>query len=156
MNQIQIYQHPFVDVFKVTKLNEWVTCQKEGDVQDNIWDQKLAKNYLRIQGTSSSSNYIQVPATKFLPKKALGLTGQYIYIILNKPEAKNSVLHFDYMINETRLTKISLSNLYKEFKNLTGSSLQIPLNIQPDRWTVVCINVKDLFENNHVFLPNKP
>jgi len=58
MNQIQIYQHPFVDVFKVAKLSEWVTCHKEGDVQDQVWDKELAKNYVRIQGSSSSSNYV--------------------------------------------------------------------------------------------------
>jgi hypothetical protein len=48
MNQIPIYQHPFVDVFKITKLTEWSTCQKEGDVKDEVWDKELAKNYVRI------------------------------------------------------------------------------------------------------------
>ena len=38
MNQIPIYQHPFVDVFKITKLTDWVNCHKEGDVQDAVWD----------------------------------------------------------------------------------------------------------------------
>lgn len=123
MNQIPLYQHPFVDVFKLTKLTEWVTTQKEGDVQDGVWDKQLAKNYVRIQGTSSSANYIQVPATKHLPKKALGLTGKYTYLMLNKPDGKNCVMHLDYMVNETRLTKISLSNIYKEFKNINGSNL---------------------------------
>lgn len=109
------------------KLTEWVNCHKEGDVQDSVWDQKLAKNFVRIQGSSSSSNYIQIPATKFLPKKALGLTGKYIYLIISKPDGKNCVIHLDYMVDETRLTKISLSNIYKEFKNINGSCLQIPL-----------------------------
>ena len=80
MNAISIYQHPFVDVFKLTKLADWVTCHKEGDVHGDVWDQKLAKNFYRIQGSSSSSNYIQIPATKFLPKKSLGLTGKFIYL----------------------------------------------------------------------------
>ncbi len=34
MNQIPAYQHPFVDVFKVTKLTEWQASQKEGDVSE--------------------------------------------------------------------------------------------------------------------------
>jgi len=59
------------------------------------------------------------------------------------------------MVNETRLTKISLSNIYKDFKNINGSSMQIPLNIQSDRWTVVCINVEELLESNNIFLPNQ-
>ena len=145
MNQIPLYQHPFVDVFKLTKLTEWVTTQKEGDVETNVWDKQLAKNYVRIQGASSSANYIQVPATKHLPKKALGLTGKYIYLLLNKSDS-NFVMHLDYMVNVSRLVKISLSNIYKEFKNINGSNLQIPLNLQPDRWTVVCIGVSDLLE----------
>ena len=70
-----------------------------------------------------------MPATKHLPKKALGLTGKYIYLMLNKPDGKNCVMHLDYMVNETRLTKISLSNIYKDFKNINGSNLQIPLTI---------------------------
>lgn len=139
----------------MVKLTEWTSSHKEGDVQDNVWDKQLAKGYVRIQGTSPSSNYIQVPATKFLPKKALGLTGKHIYLMLQKPDGKNCVLHLDYMVNETRLTKISLSNIYKEFKNVNGSSLQIPLHIQPDRWTVVCLNVSRLLEENNIFLPNQ-
>ena len=123
MNQISIYQHPFVDVFKLMKVSEWVSCHREGDVQDNVWDTGLGKNYYRIQGSSGSSNYIQIPATKFLPKKALGLTGKYVYIVMQIPKDKNCVMHLDYMVNETRLTKISLSNIYKEFKNNNGSSL---------------------------------
>jgi hypothetical protein len=90
-----------------------------------------------------------------LPKKALGLTGKYVYLLLSKPDGKNCTIHLDYMVNETRLTKISLSNIYKSFKNLNGSSLQIPLNMQPDRWTVVCINVYELLEQNKIFLPTQ-
>ena len=142
-------------MFKVVKLGEWQTSHKEGDVQGSIWDKQLAKNYVRIQGTSSSSNYIQVPASKFLPKKALGLTGKFIYLMIQGLDGKNCVMHLDYMVNETRLTKVSLSNIYKDFKNVNGSSLQIPLAMQPGKWTVVCINVAKLLEDNNIFLPNQ-
>ena len=43
--------------------------------------------------------------------------------MVNIPEKKNCVMHLDYMVNETRLTKISLSNIYKDFKNTNGASL---------------------------------
>ena len=115
----------------------------------------MAKNYVRIQGTSSSSNYIQVPASKFLPKKALGLTGKFIYLMVQAVDGKNCVMHLDYMVNETRLTKVSLSTIYKEFKNINGSSLQIPLDIPPNKWTVVCINIAKLLEDNKIFLPGQ-
>ena len=48
MNSIQIYQHPFVDVFKSLKVLDWVQSHKEGDVTDNVWDKDLAKNFIRI------------------------------------------------------------------------------------------------------------
>jgi len=60
------------------------------------------------------------------------------------------------MVNDTRLTKISLSNIYKDFKNVNGSSLQIPLQIQPERWTIVAINVGKLLEDNSIYVPNQP
>jgi hypothetical protein len=60
------------------------------------------------------------------------------------------------MVNETRLTKISLSNIYKEFKNVNGSSLQIPLEIEAEKWTVVAVKVGELLEQNKLFAANQP
>ena len=70
-------------------------------------------------------------------------------------DGKNCVMHLDYIVNETRLTKVSLSTIYKEFKNVNGSSLQIPLTIPPNKWTVVCINIAMLLEGNKIFLSSQ-
>ena len=35
---------------------------------------------------------------------------------MNVPAGKSFVLHFDYIINEARSLRLSLSNIYKEFK----------------------------------------
>lgn len=56
MNQIPLYQHPYVDVFKTTKINEWTLAQKEGDVTE-VYDKELAKNVIKVAGTTSASNY---------------------------------------------------------------------------------------------------
>jgi hypothetical protein len=64
-------------VFTGTKLTSWKTAQKEGDVKEE-WDTLLGKNVITIGGITSNSNYIQVPATKNLPKGSLGLTGKYV------------------------------------------------------------------------------
>jgi hypothetical protein len=32
------------------------------------------------------------------------------------PVGKTFVLHFDYLINDTRLVRLSISNIFKEFK----------------------------------------
>jgi hypothetical protein len=77
MNQIPIYQHPFVDVFKATKLTEWQLGHKEGDVTE-VYDKTLAKNVIKIGGATPASNYIMLPAQKHLPKKSLGLIGKYV------------------------------------------------------------------------------
>ena len=82
MNQIPIYQHPFVDVFKSTKITEWQTNlgQKEGDVTE-VYDKELAKNVIKVSGVTNASNYFQMPASKHLPKKALGLTGKFVRLL---------------------------------------------------------------------------
>jgi hypothetical protein len=61
MNQIPIYQHPFVDVFKTANLTEWQTAQKEGDVTE-VYDKILAKNVIKVAGVTPASNYFQLPA----------------------------------------------------------------------------------------------
>ena len=78
MNQIPIYQHPFVDVFKATKVTEWGQySQKEGDVTE-VYDKQLAKNVIKVSGVTPASNYFQIPAQAHLPKKPLGLIGKYV------------------------------------------------------------------------------
>ena len=77
MNQIPAYQHPFVDVFKVTKLTEWQSSQKEGDVTE-VYDKQLAKNVIKVSGVTPASNYFQVPQQSQLAKKPLGLIGKYV------------------------------------------------------------------------------
>ena len=66
-----------MDVFKTTKLNEWTLGQKEGDVTE-VYDKELAKNIFKIGGATTASNYIQLPASKHLPKKTLGLISKYV------------------------------------------------------------------------------
>ena len=66
-----------MDVFEVTKLTEWKQTHKEGDVK-TLFDKAIAKPTVVIGGATSASNYIQVPATKNLPKASLGLIGKYV------------------------------------------------------------------------------
>ena len=57
MNDIAIYQHPFADVFLLTKLTTWKTCDKQGEVSE-VYDKQLAKNVLKIAGPTPASNYV--------------------------------------------------------------------------------------------------
>lgn len=63
----------------MTKLNDWSLAQKEGDVTE-VYDKELAKNVIKVTGATSASNYFQLPASKHLPKKSLGLIGKYVFI----------------------------------------------------------------------------
>jgi len=49
MNSIEIYQHPYVDIFTSFKVIEWTSSQKEGDVTE-VFDKQVAKNVLKISG----------------------------------------------------------------------------------------------------------
>ena len=36
--------------------------------------------------------------------------------MLNVPAGKTFVMHFDYMVNDSRVVRLSMSNIYREFK----------------------------------------
>ena len=63
-----------LQAFKVT---DFTTSAKEGDVSE-VYDKQVAKNVIKVAGSTSASNYIQVPASKHLPKMSLGLTGKLV------------------------------------------------------------------------------
>jgi hypothetical protein len=70
---------------------------KEGNISVG-YDKQLAKNVININGTTSASNYIQVPPLKNIQRSPLGLTGKYIYVVLNAQAGKHFVMHFAYTI----------------------------------------------------------
>ena len=73
------------------------------------------------------------------------------------PAGKTFAMHFDYMIHDSRVIRLSVSNLYKEFKNNKGTSLQVPLlNLPSDRWVFVVINALSLFKEHNIFDKNSP
>ena len=127
----ELWQHPFVDVFKLVNLNEWRVGQKEGDVTECL-DRITGKRVYRIAGSISAANYIQIPRNKS-QLKTLGLTGQYIYLqILEVPEKLFS-LHLEFLLTNSKTKsdeplRVSLSNLFKETK-LTNSGLQISCHL---------------------------
>ena len=144
-----IYQHPFVDVFDKFKLFEDKQITKEGDVTQAI-DKDLGKKIYKIQGTTSASNYIMTPC-KTAKYKSLGLTGKYNYLIIKTQVGKMFSTHLDYIVNESNLWRVSLSNIFKETK-VTGGSVQVPiLDIAPQKWTIIQINIFSILEENNFF-----
>lgn len=143
----QLWQHPFVDIFKLVNLNEWRVTQKEGDVTECL-DRVTGKRVFRLAGSISAANYIQIPRAKS-QLKTLGLTGQFIYIQLLEVPEKLFSLHLEYSISNSKTKldeplRITLSNIYKETK-LTNSGLQISCHMST-KWSVVVLDIKALLQ----------
>ena len=43
-------------------------------------------------------------------------------MIIKYPEGKTFSIHLDYMVNEARLVRVSISNIFKEFKVIIVTS----------------------------------
>ena len=64
---------------------------------------------------------------------------------------KNFSTLLDFIVNDKNLCRISLSNMFKETK-VTGGSIQIPLlEIEPQKWSVIQINIYSILDENEMF-----
>ncbi|XP_044301569.1 WD repeat-containing protein 90 isoform X2 [Varanus komodoensis] len=117
----KVWQHPYLNVFKHFKVEEWKRSTKEGDVT-TLMDKTLKGTVYRISGAVPASNYLQLPKTS---TQSLGLTGHYLYILFKPIPARYFVVHLDVTTEDSRVIRISFSNLFKEFKS-TATWLQFP------------------------------
>uniref|UniRef100_A0A7M4DUS3 WD repeat domain 90 n=1 Tax=Crocodylus porosus TaxID=8502 RepID=A0A7M4DUS3_CROPO len=117
------WQHPYLNVFKHFRVEEWKRSTKEGDVTTfMVMDKTLKGTVYRIRGAVPASNYIQLPKTS---TQSLGLTGRYFYLLLRPMPNKYFVVHLDVTTEDSQVVRISFSNLFKEFKS-TATWLQFP------------------------------
>lgn len=116
------WQHPFLNVFRYFRVNEWKRSSKEGDVAvvmvlgTSSWgilrmgttagcslvhlactlpflqDKTLKGSVYLIRGSVSANNYLQLPRTS---TQSLGLTGRYLYVLFRPLPAKRFVIHLD-------------------------------------------------------------
>ncbi|KAG2456181.1 MIRO2 GTPase, partial [Polypterus senegalus] len=117
----EVWQHPYVNIFKHFKVEEWKKATKEGDVT-TIMDKTLKCTVYRIRGAIPASNYILLPKTS---TQSLGLTGRYLYLLFKPTPEKHFVVHLDVATKDCQVIRISFSNLFKEFKS-TATWLQFP------------------------------
>ncbi|XP_072536252.1 WD repeat-containing protein 90 isoform X2 [Salminus brasiliensis] len=115
------WQHPYVNVFKHLKVEEWRNASKEGDVTTYM-DKTLKCSVFRIRGSIPASNYILLPKTS---SRSLGLTGPYLYLLFRPCPSKHFVVHLDIAAKEGQVIRVSFSNLFKEFMS-TETWLQFP------------------------------
>uniref|UniRef100_A0A670JZN3 WD repeat-containing protein 90 n=1 Tax=Podarcis muralis TaxID=64176 RepID=A0A670JZN3_PODMU len=116
-----MWQHPYLNIFKHFKVEEWKRSTKEGDVT-TFMDKTLKGTVYRISGAVPASNYLQLPK---ISTQSLGLTGRYLYILFKPAPTKYFVVHLDVATEDSQVVRISFSNLFKEFKS-TATWLQFP------------------------------
>jgi WD40 repeat protein len=139
-----LWQHPFVDVFKLVNLPEWRVARREGEVSE-LLDKTIAKRVYRVWGSVSAANYIQIPRGKGTIR-SLGLTGRYVYLQVMAVHNKLFSVHLDFSLhnvktNSEEVLRLSVSNLFKSHKLV--NALQLSLNLT-DRWTVVVLDIPAL------------
>uniref|UniRef100_A0A667XMY5 WD repeat domain 90 n=1 Tax=Myripristis murdjan TaxID=586833 RepID=A0A667XMY5_9TELE len=117
----RVWQHPYVNIFKHVRIEEWKKSAKEGDVA-TYTDKTLKCSVLRIKGPVPASNYILIPKSS---SQSLGLTGHYFYLLFRPTPAKYFVVHLDVAAEEGQVVRVSFSNMFKEFKS-TATWLQFP------------------------------
>ncbi|XP_065826313.1 WD repeat-containing protein 90-like isoform X2 [Oscarella lobularis] len=138
----RLWQHPYVNVFKHFGVGEWKKCSKQGDVTTTM-DKSIKSTVYRIQGSIPASNFIQIPRVL---SQSLHLTGSFIYVLFKPIAGKFFVIHIDVTTMDHLITRISISNLFKELK-ATATSLQIPfIPSSPvpgeSRWAFLILDLK--------------
>ena len=97
---------------------------------------------------------MQVPNPTSL-QKGLGLTGRYLYLQVKSTSGAPFSLHFDYGFAERgHNVRVSVSNLFKSFNQSNGFVIQVPLDLRLERWTVVCLDLVEIFHRSGVFPPS--
>ncbi|KAF7661571.1 hypothetical protein LDENG_00259120 [Lucifuga dentata] len=115
------WQHPYVNIFKHVRVEDWKRSSKEGDVSTHT-DKTLKCSVFRIRGPVPANSYILIPKNI---SQSLGLIGRYFYFLFKPIPAKYFVVHLDVAVEEGQVVRISFSNMFKDFKS-TSTWLQFP------------------------------
>ncbi|CAL1536659.1 unnamed protein product [Lymnaea stagnalis] len=167
-----LWQSPFVNVFKHYNLTAWKRASKEGDVI-SLMDKTVKGTVFRIEGSIHAANYIQLPKTN---SQTLALTGRYFYLLFKPIPSKHFVVHLDVATSDNLVIRISFSNLFKSFKS-TSTWLKFPFVCCPfggslpayavdakrdqsgpapmiTKWTVLCLDLQQILSSylNRKFL----
>ena len=107
-----------------------------------LQDQEVRGTVYKVSGSVPAGNYIQFPGST---SQSLSLKGQYVYFLLKPVTSKYFMIHLEVATEEGILVRVSVSNLFKEFKS-TGTWLQFPFvqgklkkNV---KWTIFVLDLK--------------
>ena len=107
-----------------------------------------------MNGDISANNYVQIP-NPTSGVKSLGLNGRYIYVQIKAPSSSTPlVFHIDLIMRDrAEGMRVSCSNLYNKISSQNDFCLQVPLNLDLNRWTVVVLDMYELLKKCK-FLPS--
>jgi hypothetical protein len=61
-------------------------------------------------------------------------------------------LHFDFgMVDRSHNVRLSISNLFKQLHTSNGNVVQVPLEVSSQKWTIVVIDITELFKIANLF-----
>lgn len=148
-----LWQHPFVDVFKQFKVQpgaDWKQNLKSGDV-DEYFAKEIGRRVIGIEGTIAANNFIQIPRPVG-PAKTLGLTGRYMYFQVKCPRhGLPFSYHVDLAMAEwSHGIRLTISNLFKNFSTANGFVVQMPLELKNNCWTVVVIDIIETLKRSSI------
>lgn len=125
---------------------DWKANKKQGDVMQ-AEAPEVGRKVMCIQGSISANNYIQMPHP-LSEARSLGLTGRYLYLQAKAPVSSLPLsFHIDlHLADRPRGIRISASNLYKQVSTQNDFVVQIPLNLDMDRWTVIVFDIINLLK----------
>ena len=88
--------------------------------------------------------------------RSLGLTGRYVYLQVKAPISSVPFsFHIDLnLCDRSHGVRLSASNLYKQVSTQNGFVMQIPLNLDVDRWTVIVFDVVNLLKMSRLLPAN--
>lgn len=87
--------------------------------------------------------------------RTLGLTGRYLYLQAKAPVSSQPLsVHIDFSLcDRVKGLRISASNLYKQVSTQNDFVVQIPLNLDMDRWTVIVFDIINILKMSRLLPP---
>lgn len=110
-----------------------------------IQDKTLRTPVLRIAGSASAANYVQMPKVS---SQTLSLVDRYLYMVVRLTPAHPAghwAVHLDVSTSSGVPLRMSISNLFSAFKG-TSRWLQFPLARAPTRWLLLRLDMAAMVE----------
>ena len=114
-----------------------------------VQDKLLGKKVLKIQGSIGNDNYLY--SKKQLDKKIKNQSYKYLIFFFKTTLGRNFSINFKFIINGSKILKISFSNFYNYDKTIKENFVNLKIK-NCGKWTFLIFNCEKFFKN---FFENK-